>query len=533
MPKFAGAGASLLNEQKHCRNWLVQASLKNDLFEFSVMNASSESQNCLRLGRVVYDMDTRQLIDPEGRPIALRKKSLHLLGELAARNSETIGRDELITAVWAGKFVSDDSLGQCVKDIRSALEDKDHQLLRTAVGRGYSLHGVRQMPFASGSHPKILIPSLRVDDETPELNQLAQIITEELVIAVFPRVGLKVVTDEEHRETALYAIVGRVSLFGDDVRVFVQLVKGKSGEVAFAETWNIPINENNILPRQITERIGNILRVHMFNHAGEDHIERSNETLTTQELLAKAAYHMSRTTLQNRDAAREVLSIALEREPSNPMVLAMRASTAVISILQEGYAKLPDPPKYCLDMADRAVGLAPQSDFVSLTRGCMRLWFNADHHSARSDFERALEISPVFHLAHQFLATSEILSGEHVAGVERVKRFIALGEVSNPRYPHYLALLALGQVLAGEIDAAVQTSRESHERAPSDPWCSYVFAAAVADRDDLTSTPVFQDMIGNIALPFSHFRDLPFTDERNVKMLEKRLARAGFPNAPK
>ena len=494
------------------------------------MNASDDCQNCLRLGKTVYDTDTCQLIDREGRPIAVREKSLRVLGELAARNGETVERDDLINTVWAGKSVSDDSLVQCIKDIRAVLDDHDRQLLRTAVGRGYSLHGVREIPVRPGAHPKLLISPLRVRGNAPEFVELSEVITEELVIALSPRAGLNITTDETQRDTVHYTINGRVSLNGDIIRVFVQLVAGQSGDVAFAETWNIPITEADILPHQITDRISNVLRVHMFNHAGKDYIDRDDDNLDTQALLAKAAYHMSRIQMQNRDAARAALSLAIEREPANAMALAMRASAAVLLILQESRSRLPDPPEYCLELADRAVGIAPNIDFVMRTRGSLRLWLKGDHEGARADCERALEISPVFHLAHQTLALSEILSGEHAAGIRRVKKIMELGPSTNPRYPHYLALLALGQILAGEEDAAMRTAREGHERAPGDPWCNYVYAAAAADWGKIAKTGEFQRMIASIDLPLTHFRDLAFTDLRNVELLEERLILAGYPS---
>jgi tetratricopeptide (TPR) repeat protein len=299
----------------------------------------------------------------------------------------------------------------------------------------------------------------------------------------------------------------------------------------FAETWSVPIAEAERLPRDITDKIATVLRVHIYNHAGEEFVDRDNASLNIQELLAKAAFHMSRIGLQNRDEARDALSVAVERDPENPMALAMRASSGVIAILQEGYAKLPDPPEYCLELADRAVGLAPQVDFVMVTRGCMRLWLGADHEGARADFARALDRNPVFHLAHQFLAVSEILSGDHERGVQRLRRIIELGTVNNPRYPHYLTLMALGQVLGDDTKAAMKASREACEFASSDPWCGYVHAVAAADDAETRTSARFRHMLEEIALPFSHFRDLPFTNPAVVDVLEKRLRRAGFPPA--
>jgi DNA-binding winged helix-turn-helix (wHTH) protein/tetratricopeptide (TPR) repeat protein len=494
------------------------------------VTAPDRSQRRLRLGTNLFDPRTLELSDREGQPIPLREKSRRVLAELAARNGETVDRDALIHAAWGGRAVSDDNLVQCVKDIRTALGDHDRQVLRTAFARGYSLNGVLEMPSGAGSRPTLLISSPRVNAWDPDLVELAEIIAEELVLALAPRTGFRITTDEARRDTVRFALEGRMSRSGPDIRLFMQLLEAGSGDVAFAETWCVPQAEADALPRPVADRIANLLRVHMFNHAGEDFVERGNANLTTQELLAKAAFHMSRIRIEDRDAARAALTLAVDREPANAMALAMRASTGVISILQEGYARLPDTQDVCVDLADRAVGIAPHVDFVMLTRGCLRLWLKADHAAARSDFRRALEINPVFHLAHQFMATSEILSGEQEAGLRRMQKVLDLGSSRNPRHPHYLALIALGHLLAGRDDEAAEISTEAHARAPGDPWCVYVHAAAAAHRDEIAASREFRQMIAATDLPFRHFRDLPFTDPADVNLLEERLGRAGYPD---
>jgi DNA-binding winged helix-turn-helix (wHTH) protein len=493
------------------------------------MSTADGRETPIRLGKALFDPESVELTDVDGRSIALREKSLHVLRKLAERNGETVERDDLIAAVWKGRAVSDDNLVQCIKDIRAALGDRERTLLRTSVGRGYRLQGVREIQRGSGAYPVLLVSPFRATGEKAEVAHLAEVITEDLIVALSPRAGFKVTSDEAQRRSAHFEVEGRVSLPGDDFRVFVQLRRGKTGTVSFAETWTIPLGKADSLPGQITDKIATVLRIHMFNHAGEEFVDRDNASLNNQELLAKAAFHMSRIQMRNRDEARAALLVAVERDPDHAMTLAMRASVAVIALLQEGYAKLPDSPEFCLEMADRAEGIAPQVDFVMLTRGCVRLWLKADHEGARADFERALEGNPVFHLAHQFLAVSEILSGEYWQGLERLKRIIKLGTVNNPRYPHYLALLALGEILAGNEKAAVQASQEAHERAPSDPWCAYVYAASLADCEKTAKTDGFRRMLAQTELPFSHFRDLPFTEPGAVEELEGRLIRAGYP----
>ena len=64
------------------------------------MKATDYGQHRLRLGEAVFDVGARHLVDQDGHPVALREKSLRVLAELARRNGQTVGRDDLISAVY-------------------------------------------------------------------------------------------------------------------------------------------------------------------------------------------------------------------------------------------------------------------------------------------------------------------------------------------------------------------------------------------------------------------------------------------------
>ncbi|WP_208646327.1 winged helix-turn-helix domain-containing tetratricopeptide repeat protein [Mesorhizobium waimense] len=59
---------------------------------------------------------------------------------LAARPGEIVSKDALMQAVWPDTFVTDDSLTQCIADIRRALGDHEHVIVETLPKRGYRLN---------------------------------------------------------------------------------------------------------------------------------------------------------------------------------------------------------------------------------------------------------------------------------------------------------------------------------------------------------------------------------------------------------
>lgn len=80
----------------------------------------------------------RQTIIRGGLEIRLRGKSFDVLAYLVRHAGRVVGKRELIDAVWGGVAVSDDSLVQCLVEIRrnlGAVQD----VIKTVRGRGYML----------------------------------------------------------------------------------------------------------------------------------------------------------------------------------------------------------------------------------------------------------------------------------------------------------------------------------------------------------------------------------------------------------
>ena len=85
-----------------------------------------------------YELDpTRGSLLRSGRPVHLRPQAYKALKYLAENSGRLVTKDQLIAEVWEGRAVTDDSLVQCLRDVRQALGEKGSQYLRTERGRGY------------------------------------------------------------------------------------------------------------------------------------------------------------------------------------------------------------------------------------------------------------------------------------------------------------------------------------------------------------------------------------------------------------
>jgi DNA-binding winged helix-turn-helix (wHTH) protein/Tfp pilus assembly protein PilF len=69
--------------------------------------------------------------------LRLRPQAFDMLRYLAAHPGRLVSKSELMEAIWPGVTVGDDSLVRCVRDIREALGDREHRIVKTLPKRGY------------------------------------------------------------------------------------------------------------------------------------------------------------------------------------------------------------------------------------------------------------------------------------------------------------------------------------------------------------------------------------------------------------
>ena len=88
---------------------------------------------------VTVDLDNELLTDASGRPVGLRRQCFAVLRQLSRHADQLVTKEDLAAAIWPGIAVTDDSLVQCIHEIRCAIGDEGHTVLKTVRKRGYRL----------------------------------------------------------------------------------------------------------------------------------------------------------------------------------------------------------------------------------------------------------------------------------------------------------------------------------------------------------------------------------------------------------
>jgi DNA-binding winged helix-turn-helix (wHTH) protein len=102
--------------------------------------SSGTADAALEFGRFRVLLRQRQLL-ADGIPVELGTRAFDLLLVLLEADGLLVGKEELLSRVWAGIVVSEENLKVQVSALRKAL-GADRDVIRTEVGRGYRFTGV-------------------------------------------------------------------------------------------------------------------------------------------------------------------------------------------------------------------------------------------------------------------------------------------------------------------------------------------------------------------------------------------------------
>ncbi|RWX71284.1 hypothetical protein EN780_00720 [Mesorhizobium sp. M4B.F.Ca.ET.089.01.1.1] len=97
------------------------------------------SSKTIVVNGITLDFAAGILRDSQGKDVVFRSQAFAVLEYLSRHTDRVVTKDELMQAIWPGIAVTDDSLVQCIGDIRRALRDKNQMALKVVPKRGYRL----------------------------------------------------------------------------------------------------------------------------------------------------------------------------------------------------------------------------------------------------------------------------------------------------------------------------------------------------------------------------------------------------------
>ena len=112
----------------------------------SVITIQEVQSTHVQIGRFAFDSDQALLVSQSGDCHFLRPKTARVMSLLVARSGQLVRKADLVEHAWPDTAVTEDSLTQCIADIRRVLGPDERKLLKTVPRRGYILHAARSAP---------------------------------------------------------------------------------------------------------------------------------------------------------------------------------------------------------------------------------------------------------------------------------------------------------------------------------------------------------------------------------------------------
>lgn len=458
--------------------------------EFQAGNAGSDKS--YRFGRFTFDLAHGVLIGA-GEPLLLRPKAHLLLAHLAANLGRVVPKSELMDAVWRDVHVSEDSLTQCVRELRKALGDTDALLLRTVPGRGYLLDaGDAACPGGqAATQPSVAVLRLRNDGAAEDtafvdgfgediINGLARFRT----VSVLARHSTFAAAAGDFPDWqaigrqfgAQYLVEGRLRRDAEGVGVTIGLIEAPTARQMWRDHFAAKGTDIFALQDEIARQIVNRVMARIEDAGRSAAARKPPASLAAYDLFLQGVARLRGYTMDDNLAARAHFAAALAKDPAYAPALAY---AALAEIIIHGYASSPQEIlQKAEDDAARAVTLDPEEPrchrILALIRIYLRKFDGAEHAQRRS-----LELNPYDADMMAQIGFLQTIRGRPMDGLAWIERAIRANPMHPPWY-HFDRATALYSL--GEYREAAACL----ERLPSlSPWALAKIAACHAKAGDL------------------------------------------------
>ncbi len=470
---------------------------------------ASQAPRRLRFGGCVFDEGTGGLAAPDGAAAMLRPKTLELLALLLRNPGRVVSREEILDAVWPGLFVTDDSITQCVVELRKAM-GAAAPLLRTIPRRGYLLEAEvaaepRAMPAAApllspraDDRPSIAVLPFRKDTHDPQEAWFCDGIIEGIVHVLSGLDGIFVIsrgsalafaqssTDARAagRELgARYVLYGGVRRAGGRLRITTELTDAERATILRSDRYDGEEADLFELQDRIAEQVAAALAPQIRDQELARALRKPPDSLTAYDLVLRALDQAKLTDAASLARAEALLGEALAAEPGYPTALSYLALLQMVRI-SEGWAA--DPVALCRQaaaLAQQAVAAAATDPLALAVRGHTISYLDRDYPAAMRLLERAMRLGPSCAWAWAWGSAAAGYLGDAAGAVTLGERALRLAPLDPFAYL-FEHLLSQAHYLAGTMPAALHWARRSQAANPHHAPNQRVLIAALVAADE-------------------------------------------------
>ena len=441
------------------------------------------TRNAFRFESFTLDLERMCLHGPTGQ-VDLRPKSFDVLHFLLQHSDRVVPKEELIRTIWPDVTVGDESLTQCISEIRRALDDEKQRIIRTIPRRGYlfdvpisvrdasssatPIDGNSSREFSSLASSLLDRPSIAVlpfanMSDDPGQEYFADGMVEDIITGLsrskllfviartssFTYKGTAADVKRVGRELGVrYVLEGSVRKAGNRVRITGQLIDAATEANLWAERFDSQLEDVFDLQDQVTSSVIDAI-THRVERAEIERAQRKPPgSLQAYDYYLRALSSFYKLT---REAHLEALKLTEIASGIDPEFAAAYALGARCYIQRKAFGWSTDVAQERTEarrLARRAIELDGDDPSVLAMAGHALAYVASEVEEGAALLTRATNLNPNLVIARHWSGFTQLWLGNVETAIEQFKIALRLSPL-DPLIFNTYAGLAFAYFLAG------------------------------------------------------------------------------------
>jgi TolB-like protein len=450
-----------------------------------------------------YALDTdRRELRRGADAVPVEPQVFDLLAYLIKNRDRVASKDDLVTAIWGGRIVSESALTTRINAARCAIGDSgaEQRLIKTLARKGLRFVGTVREEFKPETpelplpnKPSIAVLPFSNMSGNPEEEYFADGMAEEIITALshcpwlfviarnssFTYKGKAVDVRQVGRELGVrYVLEGSVRRAGNRLRFTGQLIDCSSGVHIWADRFEGTTTDVFDLQDLFTASVVAAIEPKMQLAEIERLKHKPSTNLDAYELLLRAQQLADEFTGESLAAALGHIEQALAIDPTYAAAMALAAYCRAQLVHQGWTQDLDAEAKEGLRLVSRAIEFGKDDGNVFWMAAYAVLHLQMDVPRARGLACRSLQLNPNSAVALAIAGRIELHSGNAGKALELLFR----AERLNPREPREWLItmgIAAAYLQAGRFDEAISACRRALDQNPRNTMVLRMLAASL------------------------------------------------------
>ncbi len=464
-----------------------------------------------------FELDTALFeLRQAGERIPLEPQVFDLLVFLARNSNRTVTKEEIFSAIWGDRIVSDAALSSQIKAARKAVGDDgaSQHTIATVHGRGFRFvapiesarpepeaaaadPGASRPPAAAATKPSVaVLPFVNLNHD-PDEDVFADGIAEDITTAIAKNRWLTVIARNPafafrgskdgirtigQKLNADYLVTGSVRKAGTRFRITVQVVDAETEHSVWSERFDRDKVDIFDLQDEISELVAARIEAELGLSEQKKAERRPRKNLGAWDLYQLGTAEFYKFTLASNFKSQELLRQAVALDPTLASAHSRLAYAIVLSMVY--FDAPPDEAKMneALAAAERAIQLDDQDANSYFTMGRVRL-ARREYDLAIDALQYALELNSCLAVTYCGLGDSLAYEGQLDRAIEQFEMAIRLSPHDPFRWAFY-SYRSLAHLFHGQFEDAAAWARKAVQVPNAQYWARAHLVAALGHLGD-------------------------------------------------